>query len=76
MGVSIRYTLFFKGGVSMVNDPTTKTNFNIDAKTGAFILIDMLLEKKLIDKETYERIQQKYNKKSNPQSNNGLKTML
>jgi hypothetical protein len=76
MGVSNRYTLFFKGGVSMVNDPTTKTNFNIDAKTGAFILIDMLLEKKLIDKETYERIQQKYNKKSNPQSNNGLKTML
>ena len=39
----------------------------IDAKTGALILIDMLFKLKLINKKTYQNIQEKYNRKINKQ---------
>lgn len=42
-----------------------KTNINMDANTGAFILIDMLFTQKLINKETYDAIQSKYNSNKN-----------
>ena len=38
---------------------------NIDVQTGALILIDMLYAQKMINKETYDKIQVKYNTKSN-----------
>ena len=37
-----------------------KSNIAIDTQTGALILIDMLYAKKLINKETYNNIQNKY----------------
>lgn len=40
-----------------------KLTFSIDAQTGALILIDMLYAQKLINKKTYDKIQEKYNKK-------------
>lgn len=49
----------------MSNDTIVKSNVNVDVKTGALILIDMLFEKKLINKETYKNIQEKYNFKTN-----------
>lgn len=42
----------------------TKSKLNVDSHTGALILIDMLLAKKLINKQTYENIQKKYNYKN------------
>lgn len=45
-----------------------KTKSNIDIQTGALILIDMLYAKKLINKETYDNIQSKYNHKLSKQS--------
>mgnify|MGYP003307427742 CR=1 FL=1 len=41
-----------------------ESKINIDVKTGALILIDMLYDKKLINKETYMNIQSKYNSKN------------
>ena len=45
-------------------DEFVKSNLNIDAQTGALILIDMLYSQKLINKRTYDNIQAKYNNKN------------
>lgn len=39
----------------------SNSKLNIDVHTGALILIDMLYVNKLINKETYDNIQNKYN---------------
>ena len=41
-----------------------KSKINIDSHIGALILIDMLFAQKLIDKQTYDNIQEKYNNKN------------
>ena len=46
-----------------MNEENKLTTFSIDVQTGALILIDMLYAQKLINKETYDKIQEKYNKK-------------
>ena len=46
-------------------DSFINTNINIDSKTGALVLIEMLYAKKLINKKTYDNIQIKYNQKIN-----------
>lgn len=43
-----------------MSDKIIKSKITIDAQTGALILIDMLYAKKLINKETYNNIQNKY----------------
>lgn len=47
-----------------MSDKIIKSNITIDAQIGALILIDMLYTKKLINKETYNNIQNKYKSKS------------
>ena len=49
----------------MPNDSNIQSKIEIDAKTGALVLIDMLYAQKLIDKKTYDNIQIKYNAKNN-----------
>lgn len=41
-----------------------ESKINIDVQTSALILIDMLYAQKLINKETYDNIQEKYNSKN------------
>ena len=54
-----------------MNEQLDKTNIgkkdipNIDAQTGALILIDMLYQQKMINKKTYDNIQMKYNNTKN-----------
>lgn len=47
-----------------MSNAITEHKINIDTQTGALILIDMLYAKKLINKETYNRIQEKYKYKN------------
>ena len=47
-----------------MNKLNVKSETTIDVKTGALILIDMLYAQKLINKETYNAIQLKYNLKN------------
>lgn len=44
-------------------NPIIQNKINIDSQTGAFILIDMLLAKNIINKKTYDKIQAKYKHK-------------
>lgn len=44
----------------MEKEKNIKNDINIDVQTGALILIDMLFCKKIIDKKTYNNIQEKY----------------
>ena len=46
----------------MKKEPLNNIKTNIDANMGALILIDFLYTQKLINKETYKCIQEKYNK--------------
>ena len=49
------------GGSMQQNLINNNEKYSIDVQTGALILIDMLYSQKLINKETYNNIQSKYN---------------